>query len=119
MFVPLFALPLAVQLIAAGDGMPKFDVTPSCQGAAKSGYIAMAKDRLKSCMASEMRTRKALQEEWSKFPAADRANCYAAIKGFQPTYSELATCLEMKRALRDIKSPELGIEPAVKGAPRM
>ena len=41
MFVPWFALPLAAQLIAVADGVPKFDVTPSCQGAAKSGYILL------------------------------------------------------------------------------
>ena len=118
MFIPFFAWPLAVQLIAAADGVPKFDVTPSCQGAAKSGYISSAEDRLKSCIDSEMRTRDKLQEQWPGFPAADRVNCYDSIKGFQPTYSELATCLEMKRDLRNVKPPDSGMAPAAKPARR-
>jgi hypothetical protein len=119
MFVPWFALPLAAQLIAVADGVPKFDVTPSCQGAAKSGYISTEESRLKSCIDSEMRTRQKLEEEWAKYPPGDRSDCYASIRGFQPTYVELATCLEMKRDIRNSKSPDLKIAPAVKGAPRM
>ena len=46
MFVPLLAVPLAAQLIAAADGVPKLNVTPSCKGAAKAGYIATTEDRL-------------------------------------------------------------------------
>ncbi|MEI8155125.1 MAG: hypothetical protein WCG92_26630 [Hyphomicrobiales bacterium] len=104
MFILWFALPLAVQLIAAADGVPKLDVTPSCRGAAKSGYISSAEDRLKSCIESELRTRDQLDKQWAEFPVADRTDCFAAIKGFQPTYSELATCLEMKRDLRKLRS---------------
>jgi hypothetical protein len=117
MFVPWFAWPLAMQLIAAADGVPKLDVTPSCQGAAKSGYISTTENRLKSCIDSEMRTRQQLEEQWSGFPVADRTDCYASIRGFQPTYSELATCLEMKRDLRNVK-PVDGDAPAAKPASR-
>jgi len=119
MFVPWFALPLAAQLIAVADGVPKIDVTPSCQGAAKSGYISTTEGRLKSCIDSEMRTRQKLEEEWSKYPAGDRSDCYASIRHFNPTYVELATCLEMRRDLRNLKSPDLNIAPAVKKSPRM
>jgi hypothetical protein len=118
MFIPLFAWPLAAQLIVAADGVPKLDVTPSCQGAAKSGYISTTEDRLKMCIESEMQTRQKLEEQWPKFPAVDRVNCMDSIKNFQPTYSELATCLEMKRDLRDTKPPDTGIAPASKPAPR-
>jgi hypothetical protein len=118
MFIPLFAWPLAAHLIVAADGVPKLNVTPSCQGAAKSGYISTTEDRLKSCIDSEMRTRQKLEEEWPKFPVVDRANCMASIAGFQPTYSELATCLEMKRDLRNVKPPDTDIAPAAKPASR-
>ena len=116
MFVPLFAWPLALQLSAVADGVPNLNVKPSCEGAAKSGYISTTEDRLKSCLDSEMQTRKKLEQDWSQFPAADRVNCMDSIKGFQPTYSELATCLEMKRDLRNTKAPNLNIAPAVKPA---
>jgi hypothetical protein len=106
MFVPWFAWPLAVQLIVVADGVPKLDVSPSCRGAAKSGYISTTEARLQNCIDSEQRTRDQLEKDWASFPAADRTWCVSSIQGFQPTYSELATCLEMKRDLRTMKPPE-------------
>jgi hypothetical protein len=106
MFVPLLAVPLAVQLIAAADGIPKLDVTASCKGAAESGYIATTQDRLQSCIDSEHRTRDQLGKDWASFPAAARTFCVSSIAGFEPTYTELATCLEMKRDLANTKPAE-------------
>ena len=103
MFVRLAALPLALQLIAA-DGVPKLDVTPSCRGAAEAGYVASTPEMLKSCLGKEQSARDQLDKTWSSFPAADRASCVSSIKGFEPTYTELATCLEMKRDLAKIGS---------------
>ena len=114
MFVPLSALPLAVLLIAAADGVPKLDVTPSCRGAAEAGYIATTEERLKTCIDSEQRTRDQLDKNWPSFPAVDRASCISSIKGFEPTYSELATCLEMKRDLKNTKPAEADTAPARK-----
>jgi hypothetical protein len=102
MFVPLLALPVALQL-AAADRVPTFNVTPSCRGAAEANYIQQGKERLQSCIESEQRTRDQLDKSWSTFPAADRAFCISAMKGFEPTYTELATCLEMKRDLKTTK----------------
>ena len=119
MAVPFVVWPLAAQLIAVADGVPNLNVKPSCEGAAKAGYVATTEERLKSCVESEMETRKKLEGDWSKFPAADRVNCFDSIKNFQPTYSELATCLEMRRDVRTAKPVDTGIAPAVKGAPRM
>ena len=101
MFVPLSALPLAVELIVAADGVPKLDVTPSCQGAATSGYIATTEDRLKSCIDSEQRTREKLDKNWPNFAPGRPRRLRGLDQGFEPTYSELATCLEMKRDLED------------------
>jgi hypothetical protein len=106
MFVPLFALPVALQLVAISDGVPKLNVTPSCRGAAQSGFIATTGDRLKTCIDTEQRTREQLAKDWAKFPAGDRAFCVSSIAGFEPTYSELATCLEMKRDLKNSKAGE-------------
>jgi hypothetical protein len=106
MFVPLFALPVALQLVAISDGVPKLNVTPSCRGAAQSGFIATTEDRLKTCIDTEQRTREQLDKDWSKFPTGDRAFCVSSISGFEPTYSELATCLEMKRDLRNTQPGE-------------
>ena len=63
MFVPLLVLPLAAQLIAASDALPKLDVTPSCRGAARAGYVATTQERLQSCIDGEHRTRDQLAKD--------------------------------------------------------
>jgi len=110
MFVRLLTLPLAVQLVAADSTIPNFDVKPSCEGAARANYMTQGNDRLQTCIASEHNTRDQLAKNWSSYPAADRSNCIAAMHNFNPTYTELAVCLEMKRDLRNTK-------PADQGAP--
>jgi hypothetical protein len=55
MFVPLFALPLATQLIInVADGVPKLDVTASCRGAAAASATD-AKGTLQKCLDSEQK----------------------------------------------------------------
>ena len=113
MLVPLLTLPVAITLIAA-DGLPSFDVAPSCQGAVAAGYIAPEKDRLQNCLDSEKRTREKLQGEWNTFPATDRSFCVSSIKGFSPTYTELATCLEMRRDMKSARPPADGSSGPIK-----
>jgi hypothetical protein len=106
MFVPLLAASLMVQLVAARDNVPKFDVKPSCEGAARASYAAGGNDRLQSCMAGEQHTRDELAKDWSSYPAADRSACITGMHNWEPTYTELATCLEMKRDLRQARQKE-------------
>ena len=106
MFVPLLAVPLAVQMIAAAGALPKLDVTASCRGAAEAGYATTTRERLQNCIDSEHRTRDQLDKNWSSFPASSRTFCISSIAGFEPTYTELATCLEMKRDLANTKPGE-------------
>src|SRR3974390_1803510 len=100
MFIPHFAMPIAVYVTVA-DGLPNWDVTASCRGAASAGYVAQSEERLKSCLASEQKTREKLASERPSFPAADRIKSVEAIKWFGRTSSQLAACLEMAR---DVKS---------------
>ena len=102
MFVPLFAVPLVIQIAASNAAapgtVPHWDVTKSCQGAAAAaGEGEQGQARLKSCMESEARTRALLEKSWTGFAAKDRAQCIKTIEWFEPTYTELAACLEMGR----------------------
>ncbi len=100
MFIPFLAVPFVLQ-IAISDGVPRWDVTKSCQGAATAaGEGKEGTDRFKSCLASEQKTREGLQGSWAKFPVADRIKCMQSIQWFEPTYTELAACLEMYRDAR-------------------
>jgi hypothetical protein len=102
MFIPLFALPLATQLIiTVADGVPKLDVTASCRAPA---VASNSTDRMQSCLASEQRIHDQLVKDWSGYPSVDRVDCVKAVKGFEPTYTELLTCLEMARDVKNIRS---------------
>ena len=45
-----------------------------------------------------------LVETWTKFNIADRSSCVRTMMDFEPTYTELLTCLEMADDVR--KLPE-------------
>jgi hypothetical protein len=80
-------------LIATADSIPNWNVTASSRGS----------ERLKSCLESEKQTREKLAADWWSYPAADRAKCIESIKWFEPTYTELAACLEMSRDVRKLR----------------
>ena len=84
---------------AVADGVPDWDVTASCRAAASIAITQTAGDRLTSCLATEQRTREELNKNWSTFPAADRIGCVKSLT-FSPTYTELVTCLEMRRDIK-------------------
>ena len=91
---------------AVADSVPSWDVTTSCRGAAEAGFVQETAVNLQRCLDSEKRTREQLNKDWSTFPAADRVRC-VKTQTFSPTYSELATCLEMNRDIRKgAKPPE-------------
>ena len=113
MFVRLLALPLLIQVAVSG-GVPTWDVTQSCRGAADAaGSGQIGEDRFKSCLASEQNTRTKLQSDWEKFPSADKVKCIESIQWFEPTYTELAACLEMYRDARSGAAKE-PVKPAPK-----
>jgi hypothetical protein len=89
---------------AVADNVPSWDVTASCRGAASAGYVQDTSQNFKNCLDSEQRTREQLNKNWSTFPAADRIECVKA-QTFEPTYTELATCLEMKRDIQNGAKP--------------
>jgi hypothetical protein len=111
MWVPVLALPLAAHLVTAvADRVPNLDLRQSCRGAAAE---STNKDRLQTCLASEQKTREQLAKDWSTYPAADRTNCVSGIMSFAPTYTELITCLEMQRDLKQSREQAQGKDETV------
>jgi hypothetical protein len=102
MFKPVLALPLALQLVNVADRVPNLDVTTSCRGAARAVAASDSERREQGCLETEKSVREKLQQSWSSFPAKDRTFCLGGVKGYAPTYTELATCLEMIRDARSI-----------------
>src|SRR5262245_12331340 len=88
---------------AVADGVPSWDLTASCHAAGSLGRSDETPDeRKKICLATERRTREELNKNWSTFPAADRIACVKSLT-FSPSYTELATCLEMRRDVRNLR----------------
>ena len=85
----------------AQQGVPKIDIGPTCRAAA-AGSAGMQQD-FDSCRKSEENARDALAQQWTSFPAADRGSCFRlTTTGTPGTYTELLTCLEMKRDARKL-----------------
>jgi hypothetical protein len=87
---------------AVADGVPHWDLTASCRAAGTAGYSQTPSERVTSCLASEQRTREELNKYWSTYPAEDRIGCVKSLT-FSPTYTELLTCLEMRRDVRVLR----------------
>ena len=102
MFKFVLALPLTMQLVSIADGVPNLDVTASCKGAARAVVKSESEKREKACYETEKAAKDKLGQNWPTFPANDRNFCMTAVRGYAPTYTELAICLEMARDVRQI-----------------
>jgi hypothetical protein len=76
---------------AVADSVPNWDLSASCRTAASLGFGGTPSDISQSCLASEQRTREELNKYWS---------AYSAVS---PTYTELLTCLEMRRDVKVLR----------------
>jgi hypothetical protein len=87
-------------VLAAADGVPNFNIDPSCRAAAQQAASA---DYVSVCRNTEQKARDELERQWPQLNAADKAQCVpAATAGGNPTYTELFTCLEMARDVRQL-----------------
>jgi len=96
-------VPVALHLVvAASSGVPTFDIGPSCHAAAAEE--TMVSDRMQACVSSEQDAHDQLVKRWTTFQSADRPRCVGMLLDFDPSYTELLTCLEMANDVR--KFPE-------------
>jgi hypothetical protein len=96
-FAFIVFLSVTVPLTAA-ELVPSLNFDPSCRAAAKGNVGAQPVD---SCRQSELSARDTLAKLWKSVRAADRDSCYRlTTTGTPGTYTELLTCLEMRRDAR-------------------
>ena len=96
--------------LAAVDAVPTFNVEPSCRAAAVQ---AASPNYVSVCRNTEQKARDEMQRQWPHFDTADKAQCVpAAMAGGNPTYTELLTCIEMARDVRQLRGKG---EPATTG----
>ncbi|GJE45290.1 hypothetical protein [Methylobacterium soli] len=87
-------------LAEAATAMPQFDTQQICRTTANLGYTD--EQDYKSCVADEVGAKKQLASKWTSFPADARFRCSAEAQiGGDPSYVELATCLDLDRDASD------------------
>lgn len=95
LFLTFSALP------AAADVAPNLNVEPHCRAVAK---LMGTSDFAESCLRREMALRDQLAAAWEQFEPADRASCLTLSRaGAGTTYTELVSCLELKRNSRRLR----------------
>ena len=102
MIGPLSATMVGSLVLAAAAVLPRYNVEPSCRSAAQragdASYVAI-------CLRKEQEARQQIERQWREFTAGDKTQCVPRSRVFERgTYTELLTCLELARALRDIRA---------------
>jgi hypothetical protein len=100
---------LTAVVLAHAQDVPTLDIEPVCRGIAEQAKTAGERGGpdlgLSQCLKSEQAMREHLVKEWSTFASADKASCVGEEKlGPLPSYTDLATCLEMARDARKLNT---------------
>ena len=109
-------------MVSVADNVPTLDVEQVCQGIAQQGGVtfhdtAVGQEK-KDCLDSERAIRQQIVKEWSSFAPADRTACTSESRtGGDSSYTELLTCLEMARDVRNMKSE--ASQSSAPGAPNI
>jgi hypothetical protein len=90
------ALSMGAVTVAVADNVPTINIQPSCKATA-DGIIGLKQD-IDTCIKAEHGVRDQLAKQWNEFRPADKTSCVrlTTMSG-AGTYTELLTCLEMKR----------------------
>jgi hypothetical protein len=106
--IGLAVLAVAYALPAHGDAYPKLDVAPLCHGIVAQSDLqeGLQSVTFDQCMKAEQDDRNEMIKEWSTFSASDKSHCIAeATMGGESSYTDLITCLEMARDVRNLPKP--------------
>jgi hypothetical protein len=104
--VALGALGVSVSA-ARSDQYPTLNTAPLCHGITnqsdlQEGFRSVSFDQ---CMQAEQTDRETMIKEWSTFSADEKRHCIAeATVGGESSYTDLLTCLEMARDVRQLRS---------------
>lgn len=99
---------LAVSLLSArSDQYPTLNTAPVCHGIVEQSDLeaGLRQTNFDQCMQAEQANREAMIKEWSTFNSSDKTHCVAeSTMGGESSYTELITCLEMARDVRQLHS---------------
>ena len=110
-------------VVAIAENVPRYDVEPGCQGAAKQMEGRLGSDvsslsvqeRAARCVKTEEDARTKLIAVWSEVEDADRTACIgSSSSGGRPSYVELLVCLGIKQEVRKIRSNPTATTPSAR-----
>src|SRR3984957_19443594 len=111
-------------VLQVSDSVPVLNVEQVCQGIAQQGGVTFhdsaVGEEKKNCLDSEQSTRDEIVKQWSTFTAPDKTACTNESRmGGESSYTELLTCLEMARDVRNLRTeadaPPQNMPPAPPG----
>jgi hypothetical protein len=109
--IALAASLACLTLPARADDVPTLQVEQVCHGIVnQSGgslTVGDPKVAFDQCMAGEKADRETMIKEWSTFSAEDKRHCTAETRmGGESSYTEMVTCLEMARDVRNLRNDQ-------------
>ena len=102
----LTAIQLAIlaPLILVAEQVPHLQYQASCRGAIEATKAAGGRNE-NACLNDEMAAEATLHQEWKHFSSDQRDHCLRLQSaGGSPSYVELLTCVELGKAVKDLKA---------------
>ncbi|MGA8698938.1 MAG: hypothetical protein WB689_34930, partial [Xanthobacteraceae bacterium] len=102
--VALAALGVSVSA-ARSDQYPTLNTAQVCHGITEQSDLeaGLFQTSFDQCMKEEQAVRDTMIKEWAAFSSDDKTHCVAeATMGGDSSYTELLTCLEMARDVREL-----------------
>jgi hypothetical protein len=118
--IALAALGVSVSA-ARSDQYPTLNTAQVCHGITQQSDLeaGLFQTSFDQCMKEEQAVRDTMIKEWAAFSSDDKTHCVAeATMGGESSYTELLTCLEMARDVRELhKQPNSLSEQNIPPAP--
>jgi hypothetical protein len=91
---------------AAADNVPKLNIGPSCEAAARGAVVAGR--NIEACLGDERQAQEQAAKNWSQYRSEDKQQCVTLVnKGGPPSYVELLSCLEVMKDARSMQAQDL------------
>ena len=104
-----------VLVVALAASFPNIDIHNACHKAEVSAIPEKRASVVESCVREEEKARGILSQKWAEFSSSARQSCTEANGGFQYSYVELLTCLQVQSGVNldsDLLMKTLGTIPA-------
>jgi len=91
-------------LILVADRAPQFEYQATCRGAIEATKATGGRNE-NACLQDERAAQATLRQEWQQFNSDQKKHCLRLQSaGGSPSYVELLTCVELGKAVKDLKA---------------